>query len=97
MSLLVLLLPHLAVEGLQALVFFLCQAHERAVLWPCHALDVDRVVEVLQVLVGLAYAVVLGRVRLLYISHSPPFLSHYLESRRALTHLLALKADIIVL
>ena len=35
-------------------------AHERPVLWSCHARDVDGRIEVSQVLVGLADAVVFG-------------------------------------
>ena len=63
----------------------------------CHSFDVHRVVEVAQVFVGLADAVVLGPVAILYVCHAPCVVANELEGARSLTFLVALKAHIVVL
>ena len=64
---------------LQALVFLLGEAHGGAVLGSRDAFDVYWVVEVAEVLVGLADAIVLGAVAILDVSHAPGIVTDKLE------------------
>ena len=60
-------------------------------------LDVDGVVEVAQVLIRLADAVVLGIIAILDVGHAPGLVADELEGAAALALLLPLEADIVVL
>ena len=64
---------------LQPLILLLRQAHEGAVLRTGDALDVARITEGAQVLVGLADAVVLRAVTILYVGHAPRAVADELE------------------
>ena len=55
------------------------ESHEGAMLRSRDALDVDGVVEVAEVFVGLADAIVLGTVAILDVSHAPGVVTNQLE------------------
>ena len=62
-----------------------------------HALDIDRVGEIAEILVGLADAIMLRMVAVLDVSHTPGIVAYQLEGAAALSHLVALEAHIVVI
>ena len=76
---------------LQPLIFFLGQTHETAMLRSCHANNVNRVVKVREMLVGLADTIVLRAVAILDIGHTPSLFALNLKCAAALTLLLSFK------
>ena len=62
-----------------------------------HTLDIDGVVEVAEVGVGLADAVAVGAGGVLHVGHAPGAVAHELEGRGTFTLLFALETDIVVL
>lgn len=81
----------------QSFVLALGESHEGAVLRTGDALDVLRVSEVAQVLVGLADAVVLGAVAVLYVGHAPRLVANELEGAGSLAPLASFEAYVVVL
>lgn len=64
----------------QTLIFLFCETHEAAVLRTSYTFDVDWIVEVLQIFVGLTDTVVLRAVGVLNVCYSPAFFADNLES-----------------
>ena len=65
-------------------------------LRPGHAFNVNGVLEVTEILVGFADAVVLGIVAVLYVGHAPSLVADKLEGARTLTVFLSFEAHVVV-
>lgn len=81
----------------ESIVLLLGDAHETTMLRSRHALDIDRVGEIAEILVGLADAIMLRMVAVLDVSHTPGIVAYQLEGAAALSHLVALEAHIVVI